>query len=83
MQHLELNALMRDLSAKINYQKKKRVIAEDSNLKILKYTQIKGIHEILECPLYKGFLPQITVPTRVAHKGASLIANIFTNSDEE
>ena len=80
MQHLELNALMRDLSAKINYQKKKRVIAEDS---ILKYTQIKGIHEILECPLYKGFLPQITVPTRVAHKGASLIANIFTNSDEE
>lgn len=74
---------MRDLSAKISYEKKKKVIAEDSNLKLLKYTQIKGIHEILECPLYKNFLPQISVPTRVAHKGASLIANIFTDNDEE
>ena len=68
---------------KINYEKKKRIIAGDFNLKLLKYTQIKGIHEILECPLYKNFLPQISVPTRVAHKGASLIANIFTDSDEE
>ena len=74
---------MRDHLTKINYEKKKRIIAGDFNLKLLKYTQIKGIHEILECPFYNNFLPQITVPTRVAHNAASLIANIFTNSDEE
>ena len=62
---------------------KKSIIAEDYNLNLRKYTQIRGIHEFLRCLLNKNFLQQITIPTRVAQKATSLTDNIFTNSDED
>ena len=42
---LKFNELMRDLLAKINHDNKKSIIAGDFNLSLLKYTQIRGIHD--------------------------------------
>ena len=83
MQHFKFNELMRNLLTKINYENKKAIIAGDFNLNLLKYTQIRGTHEFFKCLLYKNFLPQITLSTRVAHKTTSLIDNIFTNNNEK
>ena len=82
MQHFKFNELMKNLLAKINHKNKKSIITGDFNLNLLKYTQRRGIHEFLECLLYKNFLPQITLPTRITQKAVSLIDNIFTNNNE-
>ena len=81
MQHFKFNELMRNLLTKINHENKKNIIAGDLNL--LKYTQIRGVREFLEGRLYKNFLSQITLATRVARKTVSLTDNIFTNSEED
>ena len=74
---------MRSLLTKINHENKKNIIAGDYNLNLLIYTQIRGVREFLEGLLYKNFLSQITLATRVAQKTVSLIDNIFTNSEED
>ena len=81
MQHFKFNDLMKGLVTKISHENKKSIIAGDFNLNFLKCTQIRGIHEFLECLLHKNFLPQITLLTEVAQKTASLI-DVFTNSDK-
>ena len=57
MHHFKFNELMRNLLSKINHENKKSIIAGDFNLNLLKYTQKRGIHEILECLLHKNVVP--------------------------
>ena len=64
MQHFKFNELMKDLLTKINHEHQKSIIAGDFDFSLLKYTQIRGIHEFLERVLYKNFLRQFTFPTR-------------------
>ena len=41
-----------------------------------------GVNQFLEIALSNNFMPQITLPTRVAQKSTTLIDNIFINHYE-
>ena len=58
----------------------KPIITGDFNLNLIKYMQNTGVNQFLENILSNNFIPQITLPTRITEKTATLIDNIFTNS---
>ena len=45
------------------------------NLNIINYTQVRGFHQFLKTFLSNNFIPQITLPTRVA-------GNIFSDNHD-
>lgn len=83
MQHFKFKELIKDLLTKINHENNKSITGRDFNLQLLKYTQISGIHDFLECLLHKNYLPQITLPTQAVQKTVSLIDKISTNNDKD
>ena len=56
------------------------IITSDFNLNLIKYIQNTGVNQFLEKILSNSFIPQISLPTRITEKTATLIDNIFTNS---
>ena len=56
------------------------MISGDFNLNLIKYTQNRGVNQFIEKILSNNFIPQITLPTRVTEKSATLNDNIFTNN---
>ena len=55
------------------------VIVGYINLDLLKIKEKKVINDYLKNILSFGFNPKIDYPTRLAHKSATLIDNIFSN----
>ena len=66
---------MEHLLNKLKQESKK----SDFNLNLIKYEQKTGAKQFLEIVLSNNFMPQITLPTRVAQKSATLIDNILIN----
>ena len=83
MQHYKFNNdFLQNLLNKIQTEKKFSVLAGDFNLNLIKYSQTTGISQFLEIILSHNFMPQITLPTRVTGRTATLIDNILINSYE-
>ena len=74
------NDLMNALLEKLTSENKPSIITGDFNLNLIKYMQNTGVNQFLENILSNNFIPQITLPTRITEKTATLIDNIFTNS---
>ena len=53
----------------------------DFNVNLLNFESHKATGEFLDMSLEKGFIPYITKPTRVTAHSATLIDNIYTNSN--
>lgn len=53
------------------------IITGDFNLNLLKVNENQHIHEFFECVTGNGFLPKMTLPTRLNERGGTLIDNIF------
>ena len=83
MQHYKFNNdFLQNLLNKIQTEKKFSVLAGDFNLNLIKYSQTTGISQFLEIILSHNFMPQITLPTRVTGRTATLIDNALINSYE-
>ena len=80
MKHKFNNDFMNTLLEKLTSDNKPSMITGDFNLNLIKYMQKTGISQFLENILSNNFIPQITLPTRITEKTATLIDNIFTNS---
>ena len=74
------NDFMNALLEKLTSENKPSIITGDFNLNLIKYMQNTGVNQFLENILSNNFIPQITLPTRITEKTATLIDNIFTNS---
>ena len=70
-----MNTLLKKLTSE-----NKPIITGNFNLNLIKYMQNTGVNQFLENILSNNFIPQITLPTRITEKTATLIDNIFTNS---
>ena len=64
---------------KIKKENKNITITGDTNINLLKCSVHKPSADYLETLLSAGFIPKITVPTRVTHSSATLIDHIFVN----
>ena len=73
---------MKKLLHKISLENKRSLIVGDFNLNLIKYRQITGVNQFLEFMLTNNFTPQITIPTRINKKSATLIDNIFLSYHE-
>ena len=83
MQHYKFNNdFLRNLLNKIQTEKKLSVLASDLNSNLIKYSKTTGINQFLEIMLSHNFIPQITLPTRVTGRTATLIDNVLINSYE-
>ena len=61
---------------------KRTILAGDFNLNLIKRAQKTGVNQFLQIVLSNIFMPQITLPTRVPRKSATLIDNILINHHE-
>ena len=66
---------------KVYSEKKEILIGTDQNLDLLKIEQHANTANFLNLNLASGILPMITKPSRVTHTSATLIDNIYTNSE--
>ena len=84
MKHKFNNDFMNNLLEKLTLENKPSIITGDFNLNLIKYMQNTGVNQFLENILSNNSIPQITLPTRITEKTATLtyltINNIFTNS---
>ena len=82
MQHYKFsNDFLENLLSKIQTEKKFGVLGCD-NLNLIKYSKTTGINQFLEIILSHNFMPQITRPTRLTGRTATLTGNILINSYE-
>ena len=83
MQNYKFNFnFMENLLNKIKQESEKTILAGDFKLNLIKYAQKTGVNQFLEIVLSNNFMPQITPPTKVAQKSATLIDNILVNHFE-
>ena len=71
-----LNTLLK----KLTLENKPSIITGDFNLNLIKYMQNTGVKSVFRKNSHISFIPQITLPTMIQEKSATLIDNIFTNS---
>ena len=64
---------------KIYQENKNLIIGTDQNLDYLKIRNHNNTAKFLDTNLSSGILPTITKPTRITHKTATLIDNIYIN----
>ena len=72
---------MEELLRVITHENKNYILTSDSNLNLLKYAKSPGVSKFLENLLSHNFMPQITLPTRITEKTATLIDNILINNN--
>ena len=68
---------------KLMKENKNILITGDTNINLLKCHNHKPSAEYLDSFLANGFIPKITVPTRVTHKSATLIDHMFLNESHK
>ena len=59
------------------------ILMEDSNLDLLKFESHTDTDNFLNAMLTTNFQPQIIQPTRITEHSATLIDNIFLNTNRE
>ena len=72
---------MEELLRLITHENKNHILTGDVNLSLLKDAKLSGVSKFLENLLSHNFMPQITLPTRITEKTATLIDNILINSN--
>ena len=74
-----INAFIDEFQQIIALLNRKRhvIITGDFNLDLLKYAENSHINDFLELHITHGFIPKITLPTRVTQMHGTLIDNIF------
>ena len=83
MQNYKFNIdLMENLLNKMKQESKRTILAGNFNLNLIKHVHKTGVNQFLEIVLSNNFMPQITLPTRVAQKSATIIDNILINHYE-
>ena len=55
----------------------------DFNVNLINYYKNRGTYEFLEQLFNHNFTPQITLPTRITEKTATLLDNIFVNGQTQ
>ena len=83
MQNYKFNIdLMENLLNKMKQESKRTILACNFNLNLIKHIHKTGVNQFLEIVLSNNFMPQITLPTRVPQKPATIIDNILINHYE-
>jgi len=66
-----------EIIMKLKHYKGNVIIGTDQNFDLLKYNENNNIKMLLNNFIENGFLPTITLPTRVTHSSATVIDNIY------
>ena len=72
-----------DILTKIKNENKNIILMGDFNVNLINYYKNRGTDEFLELLFNHNFTPQITLPTRITEKTATLIDNIFVNGQTQ
>ena len=70
------------LLGKLKTCKSKIVMGMDHNLDLLKYSKHRPTHDFIQINENFDLVPCITRPTRLTHSSATLIDNIFVNTEQ-
>ena len=80
MELSEFNShFLSDLLEKVSFENKAIVLSSDFNANLLKYDTERDFSDFLNPMYVNTLLPQITTPSRITAKSATLIDNIFAN----
>ena len=74
------NDHLKNMLNAIHYGNKSTLLTGDFNVNLINYDKKRGTYNFLELLFNHNFTPQITLPTRVNEKSATLIDNIFVNN---
>ena len=72
-----------DILTKIKNENKNIILMGDFDVNLINYYKNRGTYEFLKQLFNHNFTPQITLPTRVTEKTATLIDNIFGNGQTQ
>ena len=72
-----------DILTKIKNENKNIILMGDFNVNLINYYKNRGTYEFLEQLFNHNFTPQITLPSRITEKTATLIDNIFVNGQTQ
>ena len=64
----------------LNKENKEVILTGDFNVNLLNFGKKRGTHQFLEELFHNNYTPQITLPTRITDRSATLIDNIFLNT---
>ena len=64
----------------LNKENKEVVLIEDFNLNLLNFGKKRGTHQFSEQLFHNNYTPQVSLPTRITDRSATLIDNIFLNT---
>ena len=79
----DFNHCMEKTLSKINNENKEVYLTGDFNIDLLKYDIVPKYQVFFNLMASNGYLPQITMPTRVTDTTMSIIDNIYTNTFTE
>ena len=65
---------------KINKENKEVYICGDFNFDLLKYENVNHCQEFYNTMTCNGYLPHITIPTRITDSSMTIIDNMYTNT---
>ena len=75
-----LHLFLKTSVKKVFYLNKEVILTGDFNVNLLNLGKKRGTHQFLEELFHNNYTPQITLPTRITHRSAALIDNIFLNT---
>ena len=82
MKHFKFNnEYMEELLRVITHENKNCILTDNFNLSLLKHVKSPGVSKFLENLLAHNIMPQITLPTRITEKTATLIDSILINNN--
>ena len=64
----------------LNKENKEVILTGDFNVNLLNFGKERGTHRFLEELFHDNYIPQITPSTRITDRSATLIDNIFLNT---
>ena len=64
----------------LNKENKEVILTGDFNVNLLNFGKKRGTHQFLEELFHNNYTPQITLPTRITDRSATLTDNIFLNT---
>ena len=82
----DINIFNREFSLLLSYMKVTKhscYVCGDYNIDLLKVKTKNHYSEYLDEVVSQGFIPRITLPTRISEQSSTLIDNIYTNNIDE
>ena len=81
--NLFLTELERKLELLNKHKNKHIILTSDNNIDLLQFQNFEPANKLVNCLSEHGFLPVISIPTRITSHSATLIDHIFVNSGLE